>query len=213
VLFTGPSSYLAKAAPTLDKHYLDKLNSIQYLGIVCHVLVLKRPLSKFYITNLIEKNLFFTGVIEMTSLISTEETAGRHLVYLPRYTVPDDPAFSLEDDEIRRRMMADLRRIHPNLQGEDVEKDFVFRAQIVQPIPVLSYSKLLPDMETSIPGLYLANSTFILNGTLNNNEMIKIALQAVTKITKPGTHQVATKENASVVSEVAIPEAGTVFRA
>ncbi len=213
VLFTGPSGLLAEAAPSLDKHYLEKLNSIRYLGIVCHVLLLRKSLSKFYITNLIEKNLFFTGVIEMTSMISTDETAGRHLVYLPRYTVPGDPVFSLDDSEIRRRMLTDLRRIHPDLLNEDIEKDFVFRAQIVQPIPVLSYSKLLPDMETSIPGLYLANSTFILNGTLNNNEMIKIASQAVERITKAGTVQPETTNNENAVIEDAASEARAVFRA
>ena len=213
VLFTGPSSYLAKTAPSLERGYLEKLNSIQYLGLVCLVLLLKRPLSHFYITNLIEKTLFFTGVIEMTSLISREETAGRHLVYLPRYTVPGDPAFSLEDAEICRRMIADLRRLHPNLRNEEIEKEFVFRAPIVQPIPVLSYSKLLPDMETSIPGLYLANSTFILNGTLNNNEMIKIASQAVAKITQGGIRQTEKEQRVDTASEAAISEAGAISRA
>ena len=186
VLFTGPSNYLAKVAPTLDRGYLEKLNSFQYLGLVCMVLVLKRKLSNFYITNLIERDLFFTGVIEMTALISTDETAGRHLIYLPRYTGPRDPVFTMEDTVIRRRMLADLLRIHPDLRDEEIEKEFIFRAPLVQPIPVLSYSKLLPSMETSIPGLYLANSTFILNGTLNNNEMIKIASHAVQEITRSG---------------------------
>jgi protoporphyrinogen oxidase len=213
VLFTGPSGYLAQAAPTLEGGFLEKLNSIQYLGLVCLVLLLKRPLSPFYITNLIEKNLFFTGVIEMTSLISTEETAGRHLIYLPRYTVPGDPAFSLEDSVIRRRMIADLRRIHPSLRDEEIQKEFVFRAQIVQPIPVLSYSKLLPDMETSIPGLYLANSSFILNGTLNNNEMIKIASQAVAKITQTGIPRTEKTKIADTASESAISEVGAGSRA
>ena len=213
VLFTGPSGFLAQTAPSLDQQYLEKLNSIKYLGIVCYVLLLKKALSRFYITNLIEKNLFFTGVIEMTSLISTDETAGRHLVYLPRYTVPGDPVFSLDDVNIRERMLADLWRIHPDFRNENIEKDFVFRAQIVQPIPVLSYSKLLPGMETSIPGLYLANSTFILNGTLNNNEMIKIASQAVERITKAGSVQPVQKDDAFAEMENAVSEAGAVSRA
>jgi len=208
VLFTGPSNWLAKAAPELEPSYVEKLNSIQYLGLVCMVLLLKRRLSDFYITNLIDKSLFFTGVIEMTSLISTEETAGRHLVYLPRYTVPNDPTLALSDSEIRQTMLADLRRLHPDLRDEEIEAVFVFRAPMVQPIPVLSYSKLLPAMKTPFAGLYLANSTFILNGTLNNNEMIRIAWRAVaemakTTASKPEEKGICSTSERTAVSEVA----------
>ena len=175
VVFTGPSALMARLTPELDPSYAEKLHQIRYLGVVCAVLLLRRPLSRFYITNLIEPGLPFTGVVEMTALISREETAGRHLVYLPKYTVPGDPTFSLSDEDIWKQMKQGLERVHPDLREEDIEKVSILRAPYVQPIPVLRYSRLIPEMETNIPGLFLANSTFIVNGTLNNNEMIQIA--------------------------------------
>jgi len=44
---------------------------------------------------------------------------------------------------------------------------------------VLDYSAIAPGMETNIPNLLLANTTQIVNSTLNNNEMVKIAGKAV----------------------------------
>ena len=46
-------------------------------------------------------------------------------------------------------------------------------------IPTLNYSQSLPNMKTSIDGLYLVNSSFILKGNLNVNETITIAEDAL----------------------------------
>jgi hypothetical protein len=37
----------------------------------------------------------------------------------------------------------------------------------------------VPDMKTNIEGLFLANTTQIINSNLNNNAMVKIANRAV----------------------------------
>jgi protoporphyrinogen oxidase len=121
----------------------------------------------------------FTGIIEMTNLISQQETNKRHLVYLPKYTAPDDPLFDASEGEIWDSFQQSLKRIFPNLESSDVENRFLFRERFVQPVPVLQYSAIVPPMQTRIPGLILANTTQIINSTLNNNEMVKIARRAV----------------------------------
>ena len=92
VIATIPSRRFLLMAPQLATEYARKLSEVKYLGVVCFVLLLKRRLSPYYVLNLTEENLPFTGVIEMTNLVSLSETAGYHLVYLPKYTVPGDPA-------------------------------------------------------------------------------------------------------------------------
>jgi len=182
VLYTGPSHVFARITPGLHPVYVNQLQAVKYLGVVCVALLLKRPLSACYVTNLVDDTLPFTGVIEMTSLVSQEETQGRHLVYLPKYTTPGDPTFSLSEVEIWRQMKAGLLRMHRDLKDEDIEKVFVFRERYVQPLPVLHYSRLVPTMETNIPGLFLANSTFVINKTLSRDQMVVIARQAADKI-------------------------------
>jgi protoporphyrinogen oxidase len=178
VISTVPSSVLAKLAPEISTAYRRKLETIQYMGMVCAVMVLKRKLTPYYCTNITE-DLPFTGIIEMTNLISAEETAGRHLVYLPKYTSPGDPLFNTADDEVWRSFYTALKQVIPDLADDDIEQHFVFRERLVQPIPVLHYSDLAPAMQTGVANLLVANTTQIVNSTLNNNEMVRIARQAV----------------------------------
>src|SRR6185437_16400018 len=121
----------------------------------------------------------FTGIIEMTNLISFDETNGRHLVYLPKYTSPDDPLFVAPDEDVWNTFSSAVRQVIPDLKDDDIEQRFIFRERLVQPIPVLNYSQLAPEMQTPVPNLLLANTTQIVNSTLNNNEMVKIARSAV----------------------------------
>jgi protoporphyrinogen oxidase len=179
VIATAPSHMIEKIAPTLSAEYRQKLREVKYLGMVCVVLVLKRKLTPYYVTNLTDHDMPFTGVIEMTNLISGEETRGNHLVYLPKYTAPDDPLFQKSDEEVWSLFQKPFQRMFPDLQESAIERRFVFREKLVQPLPVLHYSDSVPSMRTNIPGLLLANTTQIINSTLNNNEMVKIARQAV----------------------------------
>ncbi|HEY6349382.1 MAG TPA: NAD(P)/FAD-dependent oxidoreductase [Candidatus Angelobacter sp.] len=178
VVATMPSSAFAQLVPGLETEYRARLGKMQYMGMVCGVMLLKRRLTPYYCTNLTD-DLPFTGIIEMTNLISLEETRGRHLVYLPKYTSPGDPLFEASEEEVWNLFYPNLKRVVPDLKEEDVERRFVFRERLVQPIPVLDYSTLVPPMQTSIPGLLLANTTQIVNSTLNNNEMVRISGKAV----------------------------------
>lgn len=178
VVATMPSSAFAQLAPGLDAEYRNRLNKMQYMGMVCGVMLLKRKLTPYYCTNLTD-DLPFTGIIEMTNLISLEETQGRHLVYLPKYTSPGDPLFDASEEDVWNLFYPSLKRVVPDLKDEEIERRFVFRERLVQPVPVLDYSALLPPMQTSIPGLLLANTTQIVNSTLNNNEMVRISGKAV----------------------------------
>ena len=47
----------------------------------------------------------------------------------------------------------------------------------------LNYSAKLPPMTTGIPGLFLVNSSQIVNGTLNVNETLMLADRAMPIVT------------------------------
>jgi protoporphyrinogen oxidase len=188
VVSTVPSPVLARIAPQLAPEYVERLTQVKYLGVVCFALVLKRQLSPYYVTNLID-DVPFTGVIEMTNLISLDQTAGRHLVYLPKYTSPGDPLFEMSEDEIWQTFQDGLKRIVPDLSDSDLEARYLFRERFVQPIPVLHYSEMVPQMATNVDGLLVANTTQIVNSTLNNNEMVKIARRAVEMAPMPSASE------------------------
>src|SRR5579875_1717158 len=182
VISTIPSGPFSSIVAGLPEEYGENLRRVKYLGVVCLALVLKRRLSPYYVTNLTDESLPFTGIIEMTNLISLDETRGYHLVYLPKYTAPNDPLFASDDEHIWNLFRAGLRKVFPDLKDCEIERRFVFRERWVQPLPVLHYSYLAPSMETGVKGVLLANTTQIINSTLNNNEMVRIGRQAADRV-------------------------------
>lgn len=182
VVFTVPSNVAARVCPQLNEAEKQKLNGIQYQGIVCASVLLKQPLAKFYVTNITDTWVPFTAVIEMSALVEQAEFGGHSLVYLPKYFAVGDPILELPDEEIEAKFIAALMRMYPHLQREDVLAFQVSRVRNVFPLPTLQYSENVPAMETSIPGVFIVNSSHILNGTLNVNEGIKLAEQAMPKL-------------------------------
>ena len=181
-LLTLPNNAVAACLEGAGELYKTRLRKVSYLGMICGVLVLRRQLSPFYVTNITEASPF-TGIIEMTNLIDREqETAGYHLVYLPRYTDREDPLFAAGDEEVWARFAPELARIHPTLAEADIAARFVFRERTVQPVPTLNYSSFAPPTETPLAGVYLANTAQIVNNTLNNNVMTELAQTACARL-------------------------------
>jgi protoporphyrinogen oxidase len=177
-LMTVPSVAILRMVPSLSEEYKTRLSMPKYLGIVCVVLVLRRSLSPYYLTNVTD-DVPFTGIVEMTNLIDRRvSTSGRSLVYLPKYTSPSDPLFQLSDEEVWDRFTPALFKIHPELKLSEIESMHIFRERFVQPVPTLDYSQRAPTVSTGIPHLFVANSTQIVNDTLNNNAMTRIARNA-----------------------------------
>ncbi len=175
VVMTLPSSIAASVTQGLSAQERDGLAGIRYQGIVCASLLIDRPLGGFYVTNITDRSIPFTGVIEMSQLVDRSEFGGHHLVYLPKYVPPDDPAFELCDSQLRTQFVAGLARMYPGFSDANIISFKVSRARHVFALPVLNYSRQLPPVQTSIPGVFVLNSTQIQNGTLNVNETILLA--------------------------------------
>ena len=175
VVMTTPASVAARVCHGLTDDEVRRFEEIEYVGIVCASLLLKRPLSEYYITNITESWVPFTAVIEMSALVDRDQFGGKTLVYLPKYASPDDPVFDRSDDDLRQAFLDALRRMHPDLADEDVLAFRVSRVRHVFALPTLDYSEKLPPTKTSVPGLHVINSAHIVNGTLNVNETVQLA--------------------------------------
>ena len=179
VICTAAPPLAATLVPdlTADEHAL--LNGVRYQGIVCASVLLRQPLDRFYVTNLTDEWVPFTGVIEMSALVDKAEFGGHNLVYLPKYVAPDDPVMTEPDDTIRERFLAALERIYPHFNREDVLVFRIARVKHVFAVPTLNYSETVPPMRASLPGVFLVNSAHIVNGTLNVNETLQLAERAI----------------------------------
>jgi protoporphyrinogen oxidase len=151
----------------------------EYLGIICLLLILKRPLSPYYVINLLDRNLSFTGIVESTNIIPKGTFGGRHLVYLPKYVTQDDPLNKTPDHQIKEDFAKSLRKIFPDLKNEDILHSQVFRENWVQPIHRPRTAETRPSTRAPLPGVYLANASLIPNSTLNNNAVLEEVQKAV----------------------------------
>jgi protoporphyrinogen oxidase len=180
-IVTLPSKLISKIYPDLAEDQKNKHNNLTYLGVICVSLVLKNSISPYYVTNITDDWVPFTGIIEMSALVDKKHFNGNALVYLPKYVLPDSSLFDKKDDEIAEDFISAVIKMYPSIKREDIICNGVARARNVFALSTLNYSKQIPSIETSIPGLYILNSAQITNGTLNVNETVQLAEKFVKK--------------------------------
>ena len=175
VICTIPTPAIARICPQLTRQERERLTGVTYQGIVCASLLLRKPLADFYVTNITDDWVPFTGVIEMTALVDPAVFGGNSLVYLPRYLTQEDSFWDTSDTEIQRLFLSAVERMYPDFSRPDVLDIQVSRARQVLAVSTLGYSeKSMPTVETSIPGVYIVNSAQIAQGTLNVNETLGV---------------------------------------
>lgn len=183
IIVTLPSGISAKLCNGLSEMEIQKLNNIEYLGVICVAVLLDKSISPFYVTNITDTWVPFTGVIEMSALVDKKHFGGNTLVYLPKYVSPDDPLFEQTDDEIKTYFIGIFKKMYPWLTEANFKFSGVAKAKHVITVSKLGYSEMLPDIKTSIPGVYIVNTAHIKDGTLNVNETIKVAESKLIEIT------------------------------
>lgn len=176
VVTTLPTPAIAATVPQLTAEERKRLQGVTYQGIVCASLLLERPLGPYYVTNVTDRWVPFTGVIEMTALVDRERFGGHALVYLPCYLPQDDPTWAQGDDAIREAFVGALERMYPEFRRSDVRAFAVSRARQVLAVPTIDYSaRHAPPVATSLKRVSVLNSAQIINGTLNVNETLAVA--------------------------------------
>ncbi len=174
--------------------YWENLAAVEYLSIACVFLVLRRPLSPYYVTNLLDKRLPFTGVIEATNIVSPAEVGGKHIVYLPKYMPREDPMQQWSDEEIFNEFIGGLKSMYPDLSDEDILHRRVFRERYVQPLQEVNYLQRLGGFRSPMPHVYLVNTSMIYHSTLNNNAAVNLGRECA--------HEIANNSPASASPQV-----------
>ncbi len=169
VVVTLAAPLAADLCPGLTDSEQQRLRSVRYIGALCASVLLSRPVSPYHMTYLADPTAPFSTVVEMTSLIDPTDLDGWNLIYLPRYTAPDDPLFDADDGSIQDLFLPYLRRLHPGARSAEVGAFRVSRVRRVFAVPTVGYSRTMPPTTTSIPGLQLIGSANLPFVTLNVN--------------------------------------------
>jgi len=143
-------------APHAPEDWVARLRAIDYLANACVVLELDRSLSDTYWLNVNDPGFPFVGVIEHTNFEPASTYGGRHIVYLSKYLPASAELYGMADDAVLDYCIPHLQRMFPAFDRRWVMNHHVWRARYAQPIVGKHYSRLIPDTETPIAGLYLS---------------------------------------------------------
>ncbi|MEI7444319.1 MAG: FAD-dependent oxidoreductase [Burkholderiales bacterium] len=177
---TLPVPVFAEACRGLPGVLRERLDGVVTQGIVCPSLLIERPLSPYYVTNVTDRWVPFTGVIEMTALVDPARFGGRSLVYLPIYLPQHARRWDDDDATVLDDCIGALERMYPHFSRAQVVDARVARARHVLAVPTVDYSaRALPPMATGVPNVFLLSSAQIALGTLNVDETVGVVEQGL----------------------------------
>ena len=184
VIATTPSYVFTRLVPPLPEAYAEKLTNVTYLAAVLVILVLKRPLSKMYWLNIADRAVPFVGIIEQTNFVDPSIYGGKHIVYFSNYPSRQNPIYQMSGEELVERFLPHLRNISPEFQPSWIEEFHHHKVDAAQPIIGVNYTRRIPELNTPIKGLYLANTTQIYPEDRGTNYSVKLGKEVVEKLLK-----------------------------
>lgn len=182
VVITAAAPLVAKMCPQLSEAEKQLYGHLPYLGIVCASMLTDTPLSDYYVTNIVDRDVPFTGVIEMSALVNRQEFNGHALVYLPRYAESGDSLFTRSDADVQEQYFSALERMYPHFNRRDVRAFQVSRVRHVMPIPTPEHQKRSLPIRTSCNGVFTLSTGNITEGVLTVNKVMALAEQALQEI-------------------------------
>jgi protoporphyrinogen oxidase len=183
-----PTPVFAKLILGADEDYLALLGRTQYLGLVCPALVLQRPLSSYWTLNITDPSSPFSSTIEMPH----PQNPRFHIIYLPKYTAPENDWMGVPDEDIRDAWMIRLRQIFPDLKMEEIRHFVVSRSRYVEPVHFINASEQIVPVQTPYMGLYLANTSQFYPGLPTSESAIMHAQQVSQLVIKQRRQQLQT---------------------
>ena len=170
-----PLPALLRLVPELPEEYSSRIKSINYLGIVCVVLRLKRSMSPYFWLNINDPRVHFNGCIEFSNLNPALCRDGSSVLYIPYYLPASHPRFCMTDEEILAECMAALRIVNPEFREDWVLDSAVSRDASAQVVCSTGFLKVVPSFETPVRNLYLIESSQLYPADRNISHMIDLA--------------------------------------
>ena len=181
VLATTPSYIFPQLVDCLDKDYLDRLLSVDYLSAVLVILVLKQPFSDIYRLNIADRSIPFVGLIEQTNFMDRATYGNKNIVYISNYLSEDSPLYQMDKKALLDEYIPHLKKINPAFDESWIEESYYHKVAAAQPIIGQGYSERIPSHRTPVKSLYLANTTQIYPEDRGTNYSVRMG-KAVAKM-------------------------------
>ena len=157
VISTVPTPIVTKMIPELSADERSKLDSIENIGVVCLVYKLRKPVSGNFWVNIMDEQHAIPGLIEFSAL---RDFGDDHIVYAPYYMPTDNERWGWSDDTLLDEAFKTIQSVNPDISESDLIARQASRLAYSQPICTPNFSDRLPPIETSVPGVQVADTCY-----------------------------------------------------
>jgi len=150
---------ISEQLPSSQDDALKRLKGVAYIGVVCLLLHLERPVTDSFWVNVNAFQIPFNGFVEYTNLNRHFDNAHTHVLYIPFYVPTADGRFSQPDSALLDECLAGLKRIEPAFNTKWVLDYIVSRTVHAQAVCTTGFAKRMPSKTGPLKGLFLSDSS------------------------------------------------------
>ncbi|NND66473.1 MAG: NAD(P)/FAD-dependent oxidoreductase [Halioglobus sp.] len=156
VISTIPMPYVSDMIPALPAGTRAGYDSVNNIAVVCVLVHLAQPLTKYFWLNISDPDIDIPGFIEYSNL----NPGDGHIVYAPFYIPGEHPDYQREDEFFIEKVRRYLKMVNPDLPDAAILKIAAGRYRYAQPICEPEFAKRLPPISPGVDGLYVADTCY-----------------------------------------------------
>lgn len=143
----------------IKNKYVERLASIDYLNIVCMLMVLDRPFTDNFWLNVNDPRIKFNGVVEITNLNPRHDFKSSRIIYIPFYLNASDPRWLFSDEQLFGEYSTALSLIRPDFDKKWIKDWRVYRNWHAQAVCRVGFKDIMPGYETPLSNLFITDSS------------------------------------------------------
>jgi protoporphyrinogen oxidase len=160
VIATTPTHIFSKLIANnskVNERYLEKLNSIDYIGAVVMVFTSSQKISPYYWHNINDSKIPFLVFLSNTVLAGEKTYKGKNVYYIGFYAEHDHRYFTAENHEIIKEWEDGLRAMFPQFDASKIREKQLFKFKNAQHIVDIGYEEKIPPYESVVEHVYVSN--------------------------------------------------------
>lgn len=170
IVSTIPLKYVPRIAPDLTAAEKQRIDAIENIGVVCVLLKLSKPFTRYFWMNTHDERLEVPGMIEYSNL----NPLPQHVLYVPYYMPKTHPKWRWEHprfiDEVKRY----VKIIRPDFDERTILATHASRYEFAQTVCGPAFYEKLPPMRTSIAGFSMADTSYYYPEDRSISESIRV---------------------------------------
>ncbi len=175
VVSTVALPLVCRMLPKECAEYRGRLAEVKYIGVVCMILKLAKPLTDSFWINVNDPRIAFNGIVEYTNLNSRPDMQGSKIAYIPYYLKTSNERYTYRDEDLLKEYSKALTLVGQDFTSAWIQDWRVFRDPYAQAVCSTNFSQKMPEQKSPIDGFYVIDSTQLYPSDRTISGMIGLA--------------------------------------